>query len=187
MLADQYRMKSKLYRTNVLLVPLGDDFRWDNQKEIDNQFNNYFKLMDYMNAHPEMAIHVQFSTLGDYFEAVRSSTAPDRRNELVPNGFPMLTGDFFTYADRWVGLSESTRYHTHTTHTHTHHTHTHTHTPYTCTVYHLVVLCTIHYAHPHTTHTLTGRTTTGVDTTHHVHSTRTWTEFYRLISGGRGP
>ena len=147
MLADQYRMKSKLYRTNVLLVPLGDDFRWDNQKEIDNQFNNYFKLMDYMNAHPEMAIHIQFGTLGDYFEAVRSSTAPDRRNELVPNGFPMLTGDFFTYADRWVGLSESTRYHTPHTHTHTHTLHMHS-LSLSCTMYY--TLCTpSHHTHPH--------------------------------------
>ena len=102
MLLDQYRLKSKLYRSNVVLAPLGDDFRWDSQREIDYQFINYFKLMDYINSHPELHASVQFGTLSDYFEALRASSPPDGRNSLVPGGLPMLTGDFFTYADRYV-------------------------------------------------------------------------------------
>jgi len=62
LLADQYRKKSTLFKTNVLLVPLGDDFRWDTTKEITAQFSNYFKLMDYMNSHPEMKIEVRAPT-----------------------------------------------------------------------------------------------------------------------------
>ena len=192
------------------MVPLGDDFRWDTQKEIDAQFSNYFKLIDYINSHEEMkmqvCIHlshpqwadrwnerqhvprvhsaiivpawaaeqwsliyyvflrgadtrwwvgggicsvqrqiyitsqkceanscgggdrlyiyvhyiwglcgdcfipclhlqVQFGTLGDYFAAVRQATDPSRDNPSIPAGFPTLSGDFFTYADRFV-LSE---------------------------------------------------------------------------------
>ena len=103
MLLNQYRLKSKLYRSNIVLAPLGDDFRWDSQREIDHQFTNYYKLMDYINSHPELHASVQFGTLSDYFDALRATSPPDRRNSLVPDGLPMLTGDFFTYADRCVG------------------------------------------------------------------------------------
>ena len=74
-MADQYRKKSTLYKTKVLLVPLGDDFRWDTEKEIKNQFTNYFKLIDYINSHPAMKMHVSVSDhMHTYMRNYGSST-----------------------------------------------------------------------------------------------------------------
>uniref|UniRef100_A0A8C2EM62 Alpha-mannosidase n=1 Tax=Cyprinus carpio TaxID=7962 RepID=A0A8C2EM62_CYPCA len=108
-LLDQYRKKSKLFRSKVLLVPLGDDFRYDKALEWDQQYFNYQKLFDYMNSRPEMHVKAQFATLTDYFNAVykANGVAPGTR----PPDYPVLSGDFFAYADRedhyWSGYYTS--------------------------------------------------------------------------------
>lgn len=59
LLLDQYRQKSRLFRSPVLLVSLGDDFRYVESSEWDAQFNNYQKLFDYFDQHPELHIKVR--------------------------------------------------------------------------------------------------------------------------------
>ncbi|KAJ6754218.1 ALPHA-MANNOSIDASE 2X [Salix purpurea] len=112
-LLDQYRKKSTLYRTNTLLVPLGDDFRYISIDEAEAQFHNYQMLFDYINSNPSLNAEAKFGTLDDYFQTLREEA--DRVNYSLPGeigsgqigGFPSLSGDFFTYADRqqdyWSG------------------------------------------------------------------------------------
>jgi alpha-mannosidase II len=106
LLLGQYRKKAKLFRHNVVLVPLGDDFRYDREIEWDQQFKNYTLLFNYMNSKKEWNVHARFGTVQDYFNEVHSAMSKFDQND-VDGHFPVLSGDFFPYTDRndeyWTG------------------------------------------------------------------------------------
>lgn len=89
-LMEQYERTGSLYPHNVILVPLGDDFRYDQDVEWEQQYRNYKRLMDYVNGHKEVYhAEIQFGTPRDYFKEVQSRMS----------NFPTLKGDFFVYSD----------------------------------------------------------------------------------------
>ncbi len=87
------------------MVPLGEDFRFETMQEAHDQFENYERLMTYMNSNKEMNVEVKFGTLGEYFELVKERNA---KMGIQPRTF---SGDFFTYADEmdhyWSGYFTS--------------------------------------------------------------------------------
>ncbi|XP_075991466.1 alpha-Mannosidase class II b [Anticarsia gemmatalis] len=89
-LIEEYDRIGSLTPHNVVLVPLGDDFRYEYAEEFDAQYINYMKMFNYINAHKDQFnAEVQFGTPLDYFDAVKE------RHQNIPT----LKGDFFVYSD----------------------------------------------------------------------------------------
>ena len=98
-LLDQYLKKADLYRGKAVLIPLGDDFRYQSTREAMLQYRNYQRLFDYINKNMA-GVHIRFGTLSQYFETIRGKFTP-----------PILKGSFFTYSDAnqdyWSGYFTS--------------------------------------------------------------------------------
>ena len=105
-LYEQYKLKASLFKYNTVLVPIGDDFRFDKDTEWDLHYNNYKKLMKYMNSRPDWNMNVRFGTLKDYFDKIRKEEKLLSK-QRTENSFPVLNGDFFPYSDMdseyWTG------------------------------------------------------------------------------------
>jgi len=107
LLLRQYQLKARLYPHNVVLVPLGDDFRYDHNIEWDQQFKNYMRLFNHMNSKTEWNVHARFGTVKDYFREVNRAMVKLGKREQSAGEFSSLTGDFFPYTDQndefWTG------------------------------------------------------------------------------------
>jgi N-acetylglucosaminyltransferase II (MGAT2)/Alpha mannosidase middle domain/Glycosyl hydrolases family 38 C-terminal domain/Glycosyl hydrolases family 38 N-terminal domain len=99
LLIDQWQKKAALYRSNTVLSPLGDDFRYMDSVEAEAQYTNFEKMFEYINANVP-GVTAQFGTLSEYFHSVMGQFE-----------VPILKGSFFTYSDReqdyWSGYFTS--------------------------------------------------------------------------------
>ncbi|KAJ8960726.1 hypothetical protein NQ318_020018 [Aromia moschata] len=90
LLLEQYARTGSLFPHNTVLMPLGDDFRYNVKEEWDQQYTNYIRLIDYINAHKEQyKAEVAFGTPSMYFEEIVKRYGQ----------YPTLKGDFFVYSD----------------------------------------------------------------------------------------
>lgn len=90
LLLEQYSRTGSLFPHNVVLMPLGDDFRYDYPVEWDQQYTNYKALLDFINERKdEYNAEVVFGTPKDYFREIEKRTQQ----------YPTLKGDFFVYSD----------------------------------------------------------------------------------------
>lgn len=109
LLVQQYQKKADLFKHNVVLIPIGDDFRFDRSIEWDQQYTNYMKLFNYINSKKDWNIDVRFGTLKDYFSEL--DKAMSYVGPLPKGDLPTLVGDFFPYTDNdvdyWTGYFTS--------------------------------------------------------------------------------
>lgn len=90
LLLEQYSRTASLFPHNVALIPVGDDFRYNKEREVDQQYTNYKKLIDHINANKETYnVDIGFGTPRDYFREIK------KRTDL----FSTFKGDFFVYSD----------------------------------------------------------------------------------------
>lgn len=113
-LYQQYKMKASLFKYHTILVPVGDDFRFDTAEEWDLHYNNYMKVMEYINNRTDWNMNVQFGTLKHYFEMLRNEEKI-KLQESSPKGFSILKGDFYPYSDQnsdyWTGYYSTRPFH----------------------------------------------------------------------------
>ncbi|KAF2069784.1 hypothetical protein CYY_008891 [Polysphondylium violaceum] len=88
-LVEIIQQRSALYRHNNLLLPFGNDFRFQNATL---EFTNMDKLIDYINSNSSWGINIQYSTLSQYFDTVFQEIVN------VNETFPEIQGqDYYTY------------------------------------------------------------------------------------------
>ncbi|XP_015913700.2 alpha-mannosidase 2 [Parasteatoda tepidariorum] len=102
-LISQYGRYASLFSHNVLLVPLGDDFRYNLYMEWVQQYENYQKLFDFINNKKEWNARMRFGTVSDYFNTVKKRLDQSLSNTSLSS----IVGDFMPYADIYADATPS--------------------------------------------------------------------------------
>ncbi|XP_075234989.1 alpha-mannosidase 2-like, partial [Lycorma delicatula] len=92
---SEYGRSASLFKHNVVMVPLGDDFRYADDYDWDEQFGNYKALIDYLSSDNSNYYNaeIKFGTPIDYFNEIK------KRLHFEKKKLPVLEGDFFPYSD----------------------------------------------------------------------------------------
>lgn len=92
LLIKQYQDTASLFSHNVALVLVGGDFTYNNPIEFGQQYENYLRLINYVNSNKDRYKNasLQFGTPSEYFREISN-----RMNGDVPS----IVGDFFPYSD----------------------------------------------------------------------------------------
>ncbi|KAI4465192.1 alpha-mannosidase [Holotrichia oblita] len=88
-LIEQYKRSGSLFKHNVVLMPLGCDFCYNEATDWDLIYENYNKIIRYVKQNQGNKIDIEFGTVKTYFQEML------RRGTTMPT----LKGDFFVYAD----------------------------------------------------------------------------------------
>ncbi|EGC34543.1 hypothetical protein DICPUDRAFT_34840 [Dictyostelium purpureum] len=88
-LVEIIQQRAALYRHNNVLLPFGNDFRYQNATL---EFSNMDKLIEYINANSSFGVNLQYGTLNEYFEEVFKET--DNSTKIFPE---LVATDYFVY------------------------------------------------------------------------------------------
>ncbi|KAN0006982.1 hypothetical protein ACTFIU_005175 [Dictyostelium citrinum] len=105
------QQRSQLYRHNNLLIPFGNDFRFQNASI---EFENMDKLIEYINSNSSWGITIQYATLNEYFEKLESIEPSIQYPDIVGQDLFVYTmclatdyQAFNTCANWWSGYYTS--------------------------------------------------------------------------------
>jgi lysosomal alpha-mannosidase len=104
LLVSIIRNISLSYRTRNVLIPFGNDFRFQNP---NIEFDNMDMLIYYINSNPSYQMKLQYATLSEYFDTVMRESDPS----LFPvklwkdKEFP----DYFPYTNCWASDLDITK------------------------------------------------------------------------------
>jgi alpha-mannosidase II len=97
----EMKKRASHYRTNHILVPFGDDFKF---KDANRQFGNMDQLIEYINNNVG-GVKIKYATATEYFESLYEYQSKNKID------FPVVDHDFVPYADNedsyWTGYYTS--------------------------------------------------------------------------------
>ncbi|KAL4220597.1 Alpha-mannosidase 2 [Mactra antiquata] len=104
---EQFRITGDLYKYNTIYIGLGEDFSYPQPGQWDSVYQNYEKLINYINSQEDWKMNVKFGTLKEYFHNIRKEEKAMIKTDEAKASFPVLSGDFFPYTERkkdfWTG------------------------------------------------------------------------------------